>query len=153
MNGSSHHENRIITIVPRLRASSRHGRARQFLEFFRHLNRRGGVPSGAAEFIAMVNDEHSLIYLNIMNYMINPGEKQAVAPGGSLHSVLLAPAARASPNSAIIIKRLMEKSDKSGRMGMPPRMLPPPLGERGGHPRSCRREYVNYRKKRFLIKL
>ena len=35
----------------RLRASPRHGGAGMFLVFNGHLNRRGGVPSGAATFI------------------------------------------------------------------------------------------------------
>ena len=63
MNGCSHpnHENRIVTTVPRIRASPRHGGARQFLEFFSHLNRRGGAPSGAAAFIATINNVLSLI--------------------------------------------------------------------------------------------
>jgi hypothetical protein len=63
MNGSSHpnHKNRLVTSVHRLKASPRHGGARRFQHFFSHLNRRGGAPSGAAAFIAMVNEEPSLI--------------------------------------------------------------------------------------------
>jgi hypothetical protein len=63
MYGSSHpiHENRLVTSVPRLKASPRHGRARRFQHFFSHLNRRGGALFGAAAFIAMENDNLSLI--------------------------------------------------------------------------------------------
>jgi len=56
------HKNRIVTTVPRFRASPRHGGVRQFLEFFSHLNRRTKKPCfGVAAFIATVNDEPSLI--------------------------------------------------------------------------------------------
>jgi len=64
MNRSSHpnYENRFVTTVPRLRASPGHGGARRFFAFFCHLNRRTKKPCfGAAAFIAMVNDEPSLI--------------------------------------------------------------------------------------------
>jgi hypothetical protein len=46
MNGSSHpnHENRLVTIVPRIRASPRRGGARRFFCIFSHLNRRTGNP-------------------------------------------------------------------------------------------------------------
>jgi hypothetical protein len=73
MNGCSHpnHENRIVTTVPRIRASPRHGGARQFLEFFSHLNRRGVAPSGAAALIATVNNVLLSLYLIIMIYRGN----------------------------------------------------------------------------------
>jgi hypothetical protein len=41
------------------------------------------------------------------------------------------PAARASPNSAIIIRRLMEKYDRRGGKGLPPLGCLPSGGERG----------------------
>jgi hypothetical protein len=54
------------------------------------------------------------LYLNISIFMGNPGEKQAIALGGSFLHRASAPAARASPNSAIIIRRLMKNLNKSG---------------------------------------
>ncbi len=42
-----------------------------------------------------------------------------------------APAARASPNSAIIIRRLMKNLNKSGGRGMLPACLPPLWGREG----------------------
>ena len=46
---------------PAARPLFRHGGARRFQHFFSHLNRRGGAPSGAAAFIAMVINKPSLI--------------------------------------------------------------------------------------------
>jgi len=71
MNQSSshlNHENRLVTSVPRLKASLKHGGARRFQHFFSHLNRRGGAPSGAAAFIAMVNEESSLIIFDYHDF-------------------------------------------------------------------------------------
>jgi hypothetical protein len=48
----------LYTKDPRLRASPRHGGARRFEVFFSHSNRRGGVASGAAAFIAILKEGH-----------------------------------------------------------------------------------------------
>ena len=89
------YENRLVTSVPRLKASPRHGGARRFQHFFSHLNRRGGAPSGTAAFIAMLNDDPSLIISIIMIFMGNPllslfvyslrqlGELPSLSPRGS----------------------------------------------------------------------
>jgi hypothetical protein len=53
---------------------------------------------------------------------------------GAKHIMLFAPAVLAAPQNAIVAKRLLKKNlKKKGGQGDPPRMLPPPLGERGGH--------------------
>jgi hypothetical protein len=63
MNESSHpiHESRLVTNFPRLKASPRHGGAKRFQHFFSHLNCRGGALPRAAAFIAMKNDNPSLM--------------------------------------------------------------------------------------------
>jgi hypothetical protein len=71
--------------------------------------------------------------------------------GAPAHSAS-APAAQASPQIEIIPRRLIKNPDKSGGRGDAPFDLPPPLGERGGHPPRCPREYVNYGKKRISAK-
>jgi hypothetical protein len=59
------HENYSVMRVPRLRASPRHGGAKSFSAFLlRYLIRRGGAPSGAAEFIVMKIESGVLVYLN-----------------------------------------------------------------------------------------
>ena len=81
----------------------------------------------------------------------NSGEKQAVPHGGSLYIVLPPP-----PLGHSQIVRNLQNVDKKPRKKGGLRGYPPwaasPLGERGGHSHSCRREYANDKKKRFFNK-
>jgi hypothetical protein len=139
MNESSrpNHENRIVTRVPRIRASLEVRRGKVVYCIFSHLNRLGGAPSGAAAFIAMVKDEPALIISDFFDFL-GKSRREAVVLGGSFLHRASAPAAWASHNSAIITRRLMKNPDQRGGKGMLPACCPPP-GERGGHPPgSCR---------------
>jgi len=71
------------------------------------------------------------LYLNISIFIGNPKEKQAIAPEGSFLHRASAPAAPASPNSAIIIRRLMKNLNKRGGKGMLPACCFPFRGREG----------------------
>jgi hypothetical protein len=77
--------------------------------------------------------------------MGNPCGKPTNRPWGVQHIVLFVPAARKSPDIAIATKRMIRFFKKGGQ-GDAPRMLRPPLGERGGRPPGCCREYAKNRK-------
>jgi hypothetical protein len=132
MNGSSHpnHENRLVTSVPRFKASPRYGRARRFQHFFSHINRRGVPCFGAVAFIAMVNDDPSLIISDYHDFHKKSSEKQTIAPGGSGFSCFRPhrsgiPLVAITPHKAEII------SKKEGVKGMLPLSCFPLRGGEG----------------------
>jgi hypothetical protein len=140
MNGSSHliHENRLVTSVPRLKASSRHDGPRRFQHFFSHLNRRGCAPLGAAVFIALEHNDPPLIISDYHDFQEKSSKKQTIAPGGSTFSCFR-PRRPGIPPSAIISDKVENNTlKKRGGQGGVPLGLLLPLGERGSFSRFRR---------------
>jgi hypothetical protein len=134
MNGSSHpiHENRLVTSVPRFKASHRHDGARRFQHFFSHLNRRGGAPLGAAAFIAMENNDPPLIISDYHDFQEKSSEKQTIAPVGSTFSCFRPRRPGITPMAITPDKVEIYPGKRGGQGGAPLELFPPP-GERGSH--------------------
>ena len=80
-------------------------------------------------------------FLCLGGFVEIPGRNKQSLPVGSLHIVLL-PSPPENPPSPCCDnhQKVDGKSNQKRGEGDAPRMLPPPPGERGGHPQSCCRE-------------
>jgi hypothetical protein len=141
MNGSSHpnHENRLVTSVPCLNASLKHGGARRFQHFFSHLNRCEAPCFGAAAFIAMVNDEPSLIISDYHDFQGKSSEKQTIAFGGSSFSCVRPRRSGISPVAITPDKVEIYPKKKKGSGGCFPWAASPSGGERGSFSKLSQR--------------